>query len=245
MTRPHIDLRGALHEPTIKADTRRTALIAGAVNRLGEAMLNRLVREYRHTWVLTSKPIVSSTTHCSHILLPSHAPDQSQLDHEKLAHLHLPKVDDVYCCVGPPGLANARDEGLHAISEADILPFAHVVASAKASRFCLIQTALPSVQMMRHTPLSASELLRQLAELPFTQVTEIHPSMFRQQPVEGGWIKRFQALYLDQFRYMLPNSVAPLTSERIAEACVLTMHDLTPGIRVLDTGDLRRVLGIK
>ncbi|WP_432719991.1 hypothetical protein R0381_003522 [Jeongeupia wiesaeckerbachi] len=237
--RPHLDLRGALQGVAPPQDERRTALIAGAVNRLGEALLNRLLVEYRHVWVLTSKPLLSSTSRCDEIQLPG-----DPLDHAELAAIRLPQVDDVYCHVGERGLANQRDAGLHAVSHDDIVPIAQAAARAGARQFCLIEAMAPSTQMMRHLPLAAGETGRQLALLPFERVAHVHPTVFRTPPAGQGWLARFHSAYLAQFAYMLPRSATPLTSPRIAEACVLLMQAPASGNQVLDMRDLRSLLGL-
>ncbi|SMC25884.1 hypothetical protein SAMN02745857_02310 [Andreprevotia lacus DSM 23236] len=236
---PHIDLRGALYEAPTTGDQRRTALIAGAVNRLGEALLNRLLVEYRQVWVLTSKPMVSSTARCDDVLLRA-----EPLDHAELAAAVLPQVDDVYCHVGPRGLSNQRDAGLHAVAEHDILPLAQAAARAGSKRFCLVQPIAASVQMLTHLPLAGSELGRQLALLPFEHVSHIYPSVYHSGPAPKGWLNRFKAAYLSQFAYMLPKSVSPLTSERVAQATTLLMQQAQPGHASVDIRGLRAALGL-
>ncbi|GHD58320.1 hypothetical protein [Jeongeupia chitinilytica] len=237
--KPYLDLRGALQEVAPEADRRRTALIVGAVNRLGEALLNRLLVEYRHVWVLTSKPLLSSTSRCDEVQLVG-----DPLDHAELAAVRLPRVDDVYCHVGERGLANQRDAGLQAVRHEDIVPLAEAAARAGARRFCLIEAMPPSAQMMRHLPLAAGETGRQLALLPFERVAHVHPTVFRTPPTGQGWLARFHASYLAQFAYMLPRSVTPLTSPRIAEACTRLMQSAGTGHQVFDVRDLRALLGL-
>ncbi|AOX98985.1 hypothetical protein [Jeongeupia sp. USM3] len=235
--KPHLDLRGALQDVRPEADERRTALIAGAVNRLGEALLNRLLVEYRHVWVLTSKPLLSSTSRCGEVLLAG-----EPLDHAGLAAARLPRVDDVYCHVGERGLANQRDAGIHAIGPGDIVALAHAAAQAGARRFCLIEAMAPGAQMMRHVPLAAGETGRQLALLSFEHVAHVHPTVFRTPPAGQGWLARFKSAYLAQFAYMLPQSVTPLTSPRIAEACTRIMRRPATGHQAFDVRDLRDAL---
>ncbi|KAF0814278.1 hypothetical protein IGB42_01179 [Andreprevotia sp. IGB-42] len=237
--KPHIDLRGALYEQPKSVDTRRTALIAGAVGRLGETLLNRLVQEYRHVWVLTSKPMVSSTTRCDDVYLPG-----EPLDHAVLAACALPPVDDVFCHIGERSLSSQRDLGMHTMRAQDALPLAQAAAHAGSKRFCLIQPVAASVQMMRNLPLAGGELARQLALLPFENVSHIHPSAYRLDDAPKDFLARFKAVYLAQFAYMLPHSVAPLTSERIAEAVLMAMQRAEPGLASLDIRDLRTLLGI-
>lgn len=224
-----------LREPTV-----RIALVAGAAGRLGEALLNAVLASARYD---TVRILTRQTMASSHRCVDDWVIDAPRLD-EAMLNMHAwPAIDDVFCLLDQPPMSNGRDRAFHVVPSSMLLPLAKAAAQAGAKRLILVSPLEPSKQLSRFHQFDTSEEAQQLMRLPFSSVAVIHPALQQQSRPDAGWVARFRDFYLSQFRYMLPQSLAPLTSTRVAAACLAVAGEDWQGLRVFSARDLHQRLG--
>jgi hypothetical protein len=199
-----------------------SALVAGAVGRLGEAVLNQVIArgKYDQVIALGRGAIASSVRGLS--LAPS---------------LQLPAVNDAYFVLSDPNDPShrsfyGRDASFDIVTRDSLLSVARAAASAGARRALLI-APMPAWQQVGQIHQALSHHGEsELAALSFQALTVLRPAA---TPVSSavGFAQRLARIYLDLQFLMLPRSIPMLTSEQLARAAVIAMHQSSSGIAVL------------
>jgi hypothetical protein len=209
----------------------RVALVAGAVGRQGEALLNAALARGGYSRV--------------HVL--SDAPMALGIDGLELSGLDaLPPLDDVLMLVGQGGdpaerSFHGRDAPFVQVTIADAVKVAGAAAAAGARRLLVIRPS-PAWQQMGELQRSlggTDELA--LAQLPFESVFILRP--VRTGPSPGGdWLRRIVNAYMSIQFLMMPRSIPTLTSEQVARAAVAALGMPGTGTRVMLARQLAELL---
>ncbi|HMN83273.1 MAG TPA: hypothetical protein PKA20_25550 [Burkholderiaceae bacterium] len=209
----------------------RSALIAGAVGRLGEAVLNRALAGDQYERVVAL----------------AHAPMNLGVRRLALASADdLPPLDDLFLVLSDPGEPAARSfygrDAAFTLLSADLLQPVAQRAIAAGARRALLLSPLPAWQQMSrfHQGLSGDRETG-LAALPFESLTILRP-VKAAATAGGSLVERITQLYLSVQMTMLPKSIPTLTSEQLARAAVSVMAEATTGIRILDAAALDKRL---
>lgn len=199
----------------------RTALVAGAVGRRGEALLNRVLGcgDYAEVVALSQGPI---------------APGLRTL---RLASLEaLPPIDDAFLLLSEPQEADARsfygrDAAFVALQSVNCLQVARAAVGQGARRIVLVRP-MPAWQQVGHFHRGlADELELAVSQLPLESLVVLRPVREAGRP-GGSLIERFVAVYLSLQLLMLPRSIPILTSERLAQCALAAMRGARAGLQV-------------
>lgn len=234
------DLNDARFRPPLAPPA---ALLAGAIGRTGEALLNALVASERYAklHVLTRQTLVSAHQSVGDWCVPG------RLDDETLTLAPPPPVQDAFLLLGGSRLHSARDRAARELMQQDVAPLARVLAAAGARRLFLVCPIGPMAQMSAFQHFYAVEAMPMLAKLPFEKVAVLLPIEVK-PPSGARGLSRLLEAYLDQMKMILQfgnNSLSQtLTSERFAEAVLKVADDPAPGISLHNAQALRQLLGI-
>lgn len=211
--------------------TTRTALVVGAVGRLGEAVLNQVIGRGKYQAVMVQGGAPLTTVISGLRVVPGH---------------ETSAVDDVYLVLsaGPEKDFRSfygRDGCFDSLSSAQLLPVARRVAERGARRLLLL-APMPAWQQVAHAPrglLNADEV--QLASLTLESVVILRPVA----ATAGGArtiLEHFTQFYLQLQMLMLPRSLPTLTSDKVASAAVQLLLGSRGGLDVIAAADLQQRL---
>jgi hypothetical protein len=203
----------------------RRLLVAGAVGRLGEALLNDALARGGYDEVVALAD--GDATMSLGVRGLARAPRDRQ----------PPRVDVCIAQTLDPDAPGARSfhgrDAPFALVDPPAMPrIARAAADAGAGRLVLIHP-LPAWQQMSalHLGLSGDAELG-IAALPFDGVCVLRP-VAPSASAGRGWLQRIAGVYLSLQMLMLPRSVPTLTSAQVARVAVDLLRDGEPGIRVL------------
>lgn len=209
----------------------RVALVAGAVGRLGEALLNAALARggYARVHVLAEQPMALG------------------VDGLELCTLDaLPRLDDVLMLVGhgddPAERSfHGRDAPFVQVTAGDATQVAGAASTAGARRLLVIRPSPAWQQMgeLQRTLGGAEEFA--LAQLPFESVSILRPVRIGSSP-GGDWLRRIVNAYMSLQFLMMPRSIPTLTSEQVARAALAVMGTSGPGTRVMLARQLAELL---
>lgn len=209
----------------------RTALLAGANGRYGEALLNQLLGcgDYDQVIALADAPMALGMRNLSLA-----RPDA------------LPSVDDAYLMVGAPGGPGTRsfygrDAPFVQVHAQTALAVAQRAIDAGAQRMVLVMPTSAWQQMGNfHRGLGGSVELA-VAQLPLVSLSIVRPVLPAASST-GSLLQRVASVYLSLQMLMMPRSIPTLTSPQIARAILLAMRASAPGVSVLAADALAALL---
>ena len=209
----------------------RVALVAGAVGRRGEALLNRLLAsgDYAEVVALAQAPM---------------SPGLRGLRAASAAE--LPPLDDVFLVLSDSGDASARsyygrDGAFVALDESNCLQVAREAAGRGARRLVLI-SPMPAWQQVGHFHRGlANDTELAVSQLPFESLVVLRPVREGGRR-GGGLLERFVAGYLSLQLLMLPKSIEVMTSERLARCALEAMRRARDGLEVHAADTIGRLL---
>ncbi|MFO0459452.1 MAG: hypothetical protein ACK50I_09615 [Burkholderiales bacterium] len=227
---PATALRAAGAPAPRRTGEARRLLVAGAVGRLGEALLNEALARGGYDEVVA--------------LADGDATMSLGVRGLALALLdRLPPLEDV--CIAQtldpdaPGARSfhGRDAPFALVDPAAMPRIAQAAAGAGAHRLVLVHP-LPAWQQMSALHLGlAGEAELGMANLPFDGVTVMRP-VAPSASAGGGLVQRIVGVYLSLQMLMLPKSVPTLTSAQVARVAVDLLRDGEPGLRVLGAAQI-------
>jgi hypothetical protein len=208
---------------------RGRVLVAGAVGRLGEALLNEVIARGGYAEVVA--------------LAEGDAAMSFGLRGVSLAPLHaLPTIDDVCIVLGDPAAPGARTvngrDAPFALVDAAAMTRVAAAAAAAGARGAVLVHPLPAWQQMSRFHLGLiGEAELQLAQMRFGSVTVLRP-LAQSGSAAGGWLQRVANVYLNLQFLMMPRSLPTLTSPQIARVAVDLLRAPEPGVRVIGAAQL-------
>lgn len=209
----------------------RTALVAGAVGRLGEAMLARALAggEYAQVVALADAPMTLGIARLALATLEA-----------------LPPLDDVFVLLseaGVPGTRSfhGRDAPFVQVDRDNALVVARAAQAAGATRLLLV-APMPAWQHVGalHRGLGGP-LELELARLPFARLTVLRPVRESGRRA-AGFVERVASVYVSLQLLMLPRSIDALTSEQIARCALAAMRQPGEGVNVVGADGMRTLL---
>ncbi len=209
----------------------RTALVAGAVGRRGEALLNRVLGcgDYTEVVGLSQAPI---------------APAVSGL--RLVGTEALPAIDDVFLLLSDTDAFGARsfhgrDAAFVAVDTTNCLAIARLAAEHGARRAVLL-SPMPAWQQVGHFHRGLADGVElAVSQLPFESLTVLRP-VREGRRAGAGLVERFVAAYLSLQLLMLPKSIEVMTSERLAQCALAAMRGARAGLQVHAADTMGRLL---
>lgn len=216
--------------PRSRGDGPRRLLVAGAVGRLGETLLNDALARggYDEVVVLADGDASMSLGVRRLALAPLAA---------------LPPLADV--CIAQtldPDAPGARSfhgrDAPFALVAPQAMPRIAAAAAAAGARRLVLVHPLPAWQQMSGLHLGLSgEAELEIARLPFDAVTVLRP-VAPSGSAGGSWIQRFVGVYLSLQMLMMPKSVPQLTSAQVARVAVDVLRHAATGVTVLGAAQI-------
>lgn len=210
---------------------RRVALVAGAVGRQGEALLNRVLGagDYTEVVALASAPMSLGVRGLS----------LSAVD-------DLPALDDAFLLLSEPGDDTSRsfygrDAAFEQVHAGNCLQVARRAAECGARRLVLI-SPMPAWQQVGHFHRGlANQVELSVSQLSFESLVVLRP-VRESGGAAGSLMQRLVAGYLSLQMLMLPKSIQALTSEQLARCALEAMRGAQPGLQVLASDAMARML---
>ena len=216
--------------PSREPGAARRLLVAGAVGRLGEALLNEALARggYDEVVALADGDATMSLGVRGLALAP--------LDRlPPLADLCIARTLDP----GAPGARSfhGRDAPFALVDPASMPRIARAAVDAGARRLVMVHP-LPAWQQMSglHRGLSGDTEL-EMAGLPFEGVAVMRP-VAASASAGGPLLQRIAGIYLSLQLLMLPRSVPTLTSPQVARVAIDLLREPEPGVRILGAAQI-------
>lgn len=230
------DALAALHRPAREQPqgARRAALVAGCTGRLGEALLNAVLGSsaYDRVYACTRMPLEST---------------MRKLVAADIAH-PFPAVDDVYCLIAGSDHALSaasyfgRDDAFAEFTPERIPTLAGDAQALGARRFALIAPLEAYLQSAAFVDaiIDATELA--VCQAGFEAIVVMRPTAAGDgaRIHSGSMVERLMRWWFAQFAHMIPSSIQPVQSTRVAAAAVEALTRLAAGRRVITAQDLQR-----
>jgi len=212
--------------------TLRTAFVAGAIGRRGEALLNRVLGcgDYGRVAVLAEAPMALGVRGLQLATLES-----------------LPASQDAYLLLTDPDEPGSRsyygrDAAFVQVHAGNLLAVAHAAVAQGVRRLVLL-SPLPAWQQVGafHRGLGdATELA--VAQLPLESLVVLRP--LREAGSRArSWLERVASIYMSLQLLMAPRSLGQLTSEQLARAALEAMRSAVPGVTVFGADRIAELLG--
>lgn len=211
---------------------RKTVLVAGAANRLGERVVTRVLAtsEYQRIYVLACNS------------MPSTEPKLVALMQAEWAC----RVDHVIAVVGAPVVAGAmphrkRTDIFAALTLDEVLPLARQAKELGVKRFMLVTPTDVLGQPSAVYAQLANAMEFELHQMDFESLLIVRPSDYELRRRQSGFAMRMMALVADTARGLL-NGLrhTPLTQEDTARAIVHALLDSAQGLHIIETDGLHR-----
>jgi uncharacterized protein YbjT (DUF2867 family) len=228
---PDVAMRAAASAaPRSNRGQPRRLLIAGAVGRLGEALLAEALSRggYDEVVALADGDATMSLGVRGLMLAP--AAMLPPLDGVCIAQTVDPQAPDARSFHG-------RDAPFAMVTRDSMLHIAGAAYAAGARRLVLVDP-MPVWQQLSPLHLGlGNETERQIAALPFDSVTVLRP-LTQGGPAAGSWLQRIAHVYLSLQFLMVPRSIPTLTTAQVARVAIDTLRTDESGIRVLGVAQI-------
>jgi hypothetical protein len=208
---------------------RGRVLVAGAVGRLGEALLNEVVGRggFGEVVALAEGDATMSMAVRGLTLAPMHA---------------LPPIDAVCIAHGDPEAPGARSfhgrDAPFAMVDTDAMPRIAAAAAAAGARRLMLIHPMPIWQQMSRFHLGLmGEAELAMTQLPFESIVVLRP-LSATTTTARGVLERIANVYLSLQFLMMPKSLPTLTSLQIARVAVDELRAPAPGVRILGAAQI-------
>ena len=228
-----LDPRDALaaQQGPSRARVGRTALVAGCTGRLGEALLNAVLGSsaYERVYACTCMPLESS-------LRKLVAADVSR---------PMPAVDDVYCLMAGAEHAMSgasyfgRDDAFAEYPAEQIAALATSTRAGGARRFALVSPLEVYLQSSVFAEALIDTAEQAVNDAGFEAFVILRPTMGERADPSGSIVERFMRWWFRQLTHMIPTTLLPVRSVRVAAAAVEALTAQQTGRRVVTAQELQ------
>ncbi|GAA4408806.1 hypothetical protein [Quisquiliibacterium transsilvanicum] len=202
-------------------------LVAGAIGRIGEALLNRVLADEAGRGGVGGRPVIALAA----------SPMAMGMRGLTLASMEaLPPLDAAFLILNDSADAEARsfygrDAPFVQVDELNCVHVARRAVESGARRLVLIAPMAAWRQIGKfHTGLADSVEL-ELARLPLDSLVVLRP--VRNSGRRGAsLVERFVSVYLSVQLLMLPRTLEAITSEKLARCAAAAMRNARPGVTV-------------
>jgi hypothetical protein len=212
----------------------RSALLVGAVGRLGEALLNGLVGETAYGQVHVA---MQTDIEIGVRKLNAAMPGQ------------WPEVDDAYVVLHDPTQAfnsstYGRQEAFVGVQAHELVKVATELAATGAKRLAIVAPLSGMIQMSGTAVALIDDDEREIHKLPFESLLILRPTPIV-EPAQrnASGMQKLVGLYFSINRFMMPKSFDPIQTHNFSGVAVRAMLELSPGTTILTAdriGDLHR-----
>lgn len=223
----------ALSAETLRPQAARTALAIGTVGRVGEELINCLLESpaYASLNLAVQAPLRS--------VLPGLRPwpvKPGALDapYRSGTEIALPRVDDVFCCVGGTRSYFGRDRAYVPVRADQVPALARMAANSGARRFVLLSPLSAFLQLS--APAGAALHVREidLVALGFETLVILRPTA-DYAAASGHLIERLVGWGAKAImEILIPQRLQPPRARQIAQAAIRAAIMLEPGMHIIN-----------
>ncbi|MGB7184605.1 MAG: hypothetical protein WA888_06855 [Burkholderiaceae bacterium] len=209
------------------ARSRPRAVVAGAVGRRGEALLNAVLARggYDEVSVLAEQPVSMGLKNLTMFTLDD-----------------VPPAQDLFLLLSDAGddmgrSPHGRDAAFVAVDETSALNIAKHAVAAGVQRILLVAPTPVLLQFGTMQRGMISTLERGINALAPTRFVILRP--LRQHRSSGlSLLQRITNVYMSIQMLMIPRSLEPVTSEQLAHLAIKVLNAAEAGLVVIPAGDL-------
>jgi hypothetical protein len=219
--------------PTVQPAASRTALAIGTVGRVGEELINCLLEDpiYSTVSIAVEAPLRSMMPRLQPWLVSADA--MTSLPTATPAHLSLPRVDDVFCCISDARSYFKRDQAYLQLRNEQIAPLAQLAAQQGARRFILLAPLSAFLQLTSPSGGLIDMRESDLARIGFETLIIVRPAA-DYATAQGNVIERLIGWGAKAImQIMIPQRLQPLRARLIAQAAVNSARLLGAGVHVV------------
>jgi uncharacterized protein YbjT (DUF2867 family) len=216
-----------------------TVLIAGATGLVGRELLNQL--------------LASPDTRVIHALvrrLPDHPPTDARLHWLKVDFAALPPLpvaDTALCALGTTIKVAGSQAAFRAVDFDAVVAFARAARTAGVRRFGVISALGADAKSRNFYNRVKGQTEAALAKLGFESLVIARPSLLLGQRAELGQPERSGERLAEALTRplggLIPKAWRPIEAATVACALCRVMADGTPGVRIVDSGELQTLGG--
>ncbi len=212
---------------------RRTALLAGATGLVGGHVLRLLLADesYQKITVLSRRG------------LPVTSPKLQQrlIDFDHLADLDVPRVDDVFCCLGTTIKKAGSQEAFRKVDFAYVEALARVAARAGAKQFLLVSAIGANAKSRVFYSRVKGETEAAVQAVGFAGTHIFRPSMLLGERAESRILERVGTPLMRAVAFAMVGPLRrarPIAAADVAAAMVKAAKKARPGAHVYTYGEM-------
>jgi uncharacterized protein YbjT (DUF2867 family) len=211
----------------------RVALIVGATGLVGSRLLQRLLDDpgYGRVVALVRAPLA----------IPHPKLDARVVDFDRLADVDLPRVDDVFCCLGTTLKAAGSKAAFRRVDYTYPLGVARLALDAGATQLLVVSAAGADAQSRVFYSRVKGELEAALARLPYRTFVALRPSLLVGARREFRAGERAAIAILGPLRAAIPARWRPVDASDVAEALHALAHQALRGRHVVGNAEIVRI----
>lgn len=206
----------------------RHALVVGGTGLVGTCVVDALLADA--TWsrvtALARRPLARAASNFA-----SHVVDFAHLD-----LLTLPRIDDVFCCLGTTIRVAGSRAAFRRVDHEYPLAVAKAALAAGARQFLVVSAMGADPRAKVFYSRVKGELERDVAALPFHAVIVLRPSLLAGARTENRAGERLALAVLQPLRLLVPRNYRPIAARAVARAMVDCAKRDLRGFQVLESG---------
>lgn len=209
-----------------------TALVIGASGLIGKQLLQQLLSDPRYTKVhaLVRKPLG-----VKHAKLIEHA-----IDFDTLADTDLPKVDQVFCCLGTTIKMAGSQDAFRRVDHDYVLACAKAARKAGANHFLLISALGAASHSTVFYNRVKGETEADVSALAYPSVTLLRPSMLSGDRSEFRAGERITLALTRPLSALIPAKYRPVADVTVARAMIDAATRAQPGVEIIESDQIQK-----
>lgn len=218
----------------------RSALVAGASGLVGGHLLRQLLEdsEYERVTVVARRTLPLAHKKLVHRVL----------DFDRLAEVgDFPRVHDVFCCLGTTIKQAGSQDAFRKVDYTYVVELARVALRHRASQFLVVTAVGADARSRVFYSRVKGEVEAAVRRLQFDGIHIFRPSLLLGARAQGRPAERAAMLLGGLIGWAFVGPLAryrPIKAETVARAMVRVARDAPRGVRVYESGEIRR-LGVR
>jgi hypothetical protein len=230
------DALRAAQSPVARPEPAISALVFGAVGKVGEELLNQALTSprYKTVHVATRRALDSTIAKLEPLFFPGEELPADQIVIQDVKHAR-----DVYCCLCDTRTLYRRDDVYHRVQASQVLSIAKASIAAGAKRLVLVKPMDAMSQLGGYGRFLTGVEEVELIELGFETLVIIRPgtdavanagkNVF--QKLAGGVLNLLAS-------YMMPSRLQPRRTKHVVSACLQALDTRGPGVHIISLDQL-------
>jgi len=209
----------------------RRALIAGATGLVGARLLEGLLadRAYATVRALARRPL--ALTHRKLVV--------DVIDFDRLPELRMPRVDDVFCCLGTTIAVAGSRAAFRRVDFDYPLAIARTALAAGARQFLFVSAMGADPRSAVFYSRVKGELEEAVAALGYRSAIAFRPSLLAGDREQRRFGERAAIALLQPLRFLVPRKYRPVAADAVARAMLRSAQRSPAGFTVIESDALQ------